>query len=202
MKWYENNQNFMKSIEILIEPHNLQVRKNCPNHRIASIIYPLFQSIHSLYSKNKKQELRNNFECDKESKILKFKQETNNKSLNFEEFFKNNESEQVINNFGPNINKNVRKSTKLSFDTTVEKIGNNSYIALKFSLEELKTFEFMIRIITSKIEIFKLKISNCLEPDGFWSVVSNEVIRKGYNKWTPKKCRNSYSNSIDLYKEV
>jgi hypothetical protein len=202
MKWYENNQNFTKSIEILIESHNLQVLKNCPNHRIASTIYPPFQSIHSLYFKNKKQELRNHFECDKESKILKFKQETDNKSLNFEDFFKNNESEQVINNFGPNINKSFRKSSKLSFDTTVEKIGNNFYIALKFSFEELKTFKFMLRIITSEIQISKLKKTDCSEPYSFWTVVSNEMIRNGYETWTPKKCRNSYSNSVDLYTEV
>ncbi len=146
--------------------------------------------------------MRNNFECDKRSKILKFKQETNNKSLNFEEFFKNNELEQVINNFTPNINKSVRKSSKLSFETTVEKIGNNSYIALKFSFEELKAFEFMLRIITSKIQIFKLKISDCLKPNSIWSHVSNEMIRNEYKQWIPKKCRNGYLNSIDLYTEV
>ncbi len=113
-------------------------------------------------------------------------------------------SQEMTNCFGPKILKSGLNdnSYELYYETTVDKIANNSYIALKFSSVFIKEFKLLLQIMTPNIYLFEIKSSNSLEPNSFWIIVSNEMINKGCAKWKPQKCRDNYFGSINLYKKV
>ncbi len=113
-------------------------------------------------------------------------------------------SQEITNCFGPKILKSGlnNNSYELYYETTVEKIGNNSYITLKLSSVFIKEFKLLLQIMTPNIYLFEIKSSNSLEPNSFWIIVSNEMISKGCTKWKPQKCRDTYFCSINLYKKV
>jgi hypothetical protein len=166
--------------------------------------------IHSLHSKyyleREKQiiDLRKKFESRfiEEQKTVNSEQKSIEKPLIHENVLKNNDSGKIIDYFGPKVKEQVGNSSHLSFKVTAEKIGINFYTTLVFDCEELKAFKLLLGLIISNIHLFEMKISDSLESNSFWFVASNVMIDYGYKKWVPRKCRDSYSDSIDLYKEV
>jgi hypothetical protein len=113
-------------------------------------------------------------------------------------------SKAMTNYLGHNIPKCGHSSTssQLAFTTTVEKIGNISTIALKYSYDDIKAFEKLVQIMVNNKYHFKTYSSNDLLFHKKWSLVSEAMKRNDYIEWTPQKCRDSFMGSINWYKKV
>ncbi len=91
---------------------------------------------------------------------------------------------------------------KLNYETTLVKIGNIFYVAIKSISDDFEEFEILLKIMTSKMLKFEINSAGSLDPNSTWSLLSNEMLKNGYMKWSPRKCRDSYFCSINLYKMV
>ncbi len=109
----------------------------------------------------------------------------------------------IINYFGPHI-PHCDESNKyqINYTTTIRKIGNDSTIVLKFSSDNIKTFNILVQIMIKNISVFEIDSSNEITVNKKWTTVSEEMIRNGYSDWVPQKCRDSFFIAINRYKQV
>ncbi len=91
---------------------------------------------------------------------------------------------------------------ELNYETTLFKNGNIFYVAMKSISNDFEELEILLKIMTSKIPIFNINSANSLDPNSIWSLLSNEMLKNGYMKWSPRKCRDSYFCAISLYEMV
>jgi hypothetical protein len=109
----------------------------------------------------------------------------------------------IINYFGhviPQCQETNRFHIK--YETTVEKIENNSTIVLKFCSDDIKAFNLLLQFMTKNIRLFETYSSNDLNLNNKWAIVSEEMKRNGYEEWNPQKCRDSFFGVITRYKQV
>jgi hypothetical protein len=109
----------------------------------------------------------------------------------------------IINYFGrviPECQETNRFHIK--YETTVEKIGNNSTIVLKFCSDHIKAFNLLLQLMTKNIRLFETYSSNDLNLNNKWAIISDEMKRNGYEEWNAQKCRDSFFGVIARYKQV
>lgn len=114
------------------------------------------------------------------------------------------ESKDIINCFESKIRRHGLDNNpfELNYETTLFKNGNIFYVAIKSISDDFEELEILLKIMTSKMTIFEINSANSLDPNSIWSLLSNEMLKNGYMKWSPRKCRDSYFCSINLYEMV
>jgi len=114
------------------------------------------------------------------------------------------ESNSITNYLGLNNLKcgHLSTSSQLAFEVRVEKIGNISTIALKYSSDDIKAFKKLLQIMAINRYRFQMNPSNDFTLNDKWITVSNEMIRNGFKDWKPQKCRDSFMGSVNWYKKV
>ncbi len=109
----------------------------------------------------------------------------------------------VINYFGPHIpHCDQSNKCQINYMTTIRKIGNDSTIVLKFSSDNIKTFNILVQTMIKSISVFEMDSSNEITENNKWTTVSQQMIRNGYEDWVPQKCRDNFFIAINRYKQV
>jgi hypothetical protein len=117
---------------------------------------------------------------------------------------KKTKTKKIINFFGEKLVENGVNTNifELNYEKTVDKIDGLFYVGLKFSSEEVEQFKQLLRVMTWNINLFKIISAHCLSVNSFWSTISCQMVLMGYKKWYPRKCRDSYYCSLNLYQMV
>ncbi len=77
------------------------------------------------------------------------------------------------------------------------------YLTAKFIAKKLQNLFILLFYFNYDMNSnFKFDPSNSFKTKSFWSLMSNGMVVKDYEKWSPQKCRDTYFCSINLNETV